>query len=516
MIWQTRVGDRLEVPAVGGLAEMFFGGGACAVVDTLIPVLLHVRTRQGKLLALVPNAAQVAFAKKRGRRNILLKARQLGMTTYIAARFFLGTMLREGTVSLQVAHSLESAQQIFRIVHRFYESLHPEIQRLYPLERANVREIAFLGMDSRYRVDTAGNENAGRGLTVNNLHCSEVALWPGRAEDTLGSLLASVPVDGVVEMESTPAGVGGMFHREWMLSVSGDSGFVPHFFPWWLEESYRRAVPGGGLGGLSEGEGMLRERYGLSDEQLQFRREMRAQFRDLAVQEFAEDANACFLASSRSVFDVVAIDARLGTVGEPAAVRGNGAEREFFAPEKDRDYVVAADVGEGVAGGDFSVAQVLDCKSGLQCLEYAGRIPIERFARDLVRLGRRYNNAVLAVERNNHGHAVLYALRHRHEYERIYAHRVGEGDLALGFPTTSVTKPQVAGALMAMLADGPEVFQSRWLLAEMRGFRYDESGAMGAPSGEHDDLVMAFGIGLVVRGMVRSPFLGSMGVGSGA
>ncbi len=53
----------------------------------------------------------------------MLKARQVGITTYIAARFFIQTITRPGTLTVQVAHSEESAEAIFKIVHRFWENL---------------------------------------------------------------------------------------------------------------------------------------------------------------------------------------------------------------------------------------------------------------------------------------------------------------------------------------------------------------------------------------------------------
>src|SRR3970040_2209459 len=104
--------------------------------------MVHIRDRRGTLIRLRPNAAQQQFARQRSERNIILKARQVGMTTYIAARFFLATILRPGTVTLQVAHSLESAQQIFRIVHRFLMHLpawtSKLVGRVVTTERSNV------------------------------------------------------------------------------------------------------------------------------------------------------------------------------------------------------------------------------------------------------------------------------------------------------------------------------------------------------------------------------------------
>ena len=83
--------------------------------------LLLVRTRDGWTAPLKANAAQRAFERRRGARNIVLKARQMGITTWAAARFFLKTITHPGTLTLEVAHTQEAAEEIFRIVHRFVD-----------------------------------------------------------------------------------------------------------------------------------------------------------------------------------------------------------------------------------------------------------------------------------------------------------------------------------------------------------------------------------------------------------
>ena len=83
--------------------------------------LLKVRTREGRTGALRANATQRSFEERRGQRNIVLKARQMGLTTWAAARFFLRTITRPGTLTLEVAHTQEAAEEIFRIVHRLLD-----------------------------------------------------------------------------------------------------------------------------------------------------------------------------------------------------------------------------------------------------------------------------------------------------------------------------------------------------------------------------------------------------------
>ena len=124
----------------------------------------------------------------------------MGLTTWAAARFFLEDHHPPGTLTLEVAHTQEAAEEIFRIVHRFLDCL-PEDLRKGPLKtsRANVRQIVFPEMDAQYRVVTAGDRNAGRGLTVQNLHCSELARWPGDPAETLAGIAGGAGAGGGVD-----------------------------------------------------------------------------------------------------------------------------------------------------------------------------------------------------------------------------------------------------------------------------------------------------------------------------
>src|SRR5580698_9645616 len=83
------------------------------LVFAMAEELLRVRDRAGLMQPLRANAVQRAFEKERGQRNIVLKARQMGVTTWIAARVFLKTITERGVLTVQVAHTREAAEGIF-------------------------------------------------------------------------------------------------------------------------------------------------------------------------------------------------------------------------------------------------------------------------------------------------------------------------------------------------------------------------------------------------------------------
>jgi hypothetical protein len=447
---------------------------------------LRVRDREGIEQPLVANFAQREFERERDQRNIVLKARQMGMTTWISARFFLKTITTPGTLTVQVVHTREAAESIFRIVQRFWDGM-PEEYKAGPLKRSrsNIRQMIFSQLDSEFRVVSAADGNAGRGLTIQNLHCSELSRWSGDARETLAGLRAALAPSGELVLESTPNGAYGCFYDEWQRA--GESGLKPHFLPWWMESSYVSTA----AENLSEDELALSGKHGLTPEQIGFRRSLERSYRGLRSQEFAEDPASCFRASGDCCFEIETIEQRLLQVGDPRQKRRNGALLIWLPKVDGKEYLIAADTAGGGSDGDYSAIQVIDLQTGMQCAELRERVRPVDLAEIAITLAREYNCAMIAVERNNHGHAVL---AHLGSYSNIYpAH--GEA----GFLTTSASKPRIIGRLAAMLVEQPALFFSRRLLGECRTFVNLQGGGTGAIAGAHDDCVMAMAIAQEVR-----------------
>ena len=464
--------------------------------EVLAASLLKVRNKRGRLVKLESNLAQQEFERKCGLRNIVLKARQMGISTWVAARFFLSTITRPGTLTVQVAHTQEAAEEIFRMVHRFVDNLPPDLRGgALRRSKSNRRQLVFPGLDSEYRVETAGDANAGRGLTIRNLHCSEVARWGANAPEVLASLRAAVPPGGEIVLESTPNGMGGCFYREWQKA--DETGYIRHFLPWWMDAGYRvDGELGEELleGGTSANEQRLMEDFGLTRGQIAFRRQMQHNFGERAAEEFAEDPATCFLTSGAAVFDTARIEARLHALGEPVERRENGRIQVWLPPARGRQYIAGVDPAGDGAGGDYACVQVVDRMSGLQCAELYGHYTPEELAAQAAKLGRDYNHALLVVERNNHGHAVLAMLERVERYEPLYRNR-----RYAGWVTTMLTRPTMLERFGAILVANPELFQSRRLLEECRSFVRCADGRIAAAEGGHDDAIMAMSMALAVR-----------------
>jgi hypothetical protein len=292
--------------------------------DAWIEEFLFIRSKIGEPKLIELNRVQREYARvclvEKSHKNIVLKARQVGITSYIAARFFVQTVTRKGALTMLVAHDRVAAEEIFRIVHRFWDHL-PDKIRMGPLKtsHSSARELVFPLLDSAFSV-TSADENSGRGRTIQNLHCTEVSRWGREGEEALTSLRAAGVPGGEIVLESTANGAWGSFYEEWQRAK--ETGYTQHFFPWWFEKSYRCDV--GPSFAMTPEEAELAAAHGLTPEQIAWRRQQWASLRGMAAQEFAEDAVACFRVSGECVFELVVVEKALEGVGEPVEVQDNG------------------------------------------------------------------------------------------------------------------------------------------------------------------------------------------------
>jgi hypothetical protein len=213
---------------------------------------LKIRPKAGGLANFQFNSAQrylhgqlEAQLKRRGRvRALVLKGRQMGISTLIAARFFHAVTNRRGCRARILAHRLDATDHLFGIVGRFFENCDPDLKP--HAAASNTKELFFDGLDSGYLVSSAGGKEIGRGDTVQLLHGSEVAFWPNASEhvEGLGQSIADAPGTEVI-LESTACGIGNLFHSLWVAAENGDSEFEPVFLPWSIHEEYRATPPAG-------------------------------------------------------------------------------------------------------------------------------------------------------------------------------------------------------------------------------------------------------------------------------
>ncbi len=185
---------------------------------------------------------------------------------------------------------------------------------------------------------------------------------------------------------------------------------------------------------------------------------------------------------------------RMRELQPPISTRMNGRLQIWYPAVAGRKYVIGVDTAGGGADGDAAAAQVVEMETGLQCAEFAGQMDPQEMAAAVATLAREYNQALVVVERNNHGHTVLAYLQGPEKYTNLYE----QGGMA-GWLTSSLTRPRMIAALGTLLSERTEMFHSARLLAECRTFIRLRHGGTGAAPGSHDDCVMAMAMAHAVR-----------------
>ena len=235
---------------------------------------LKVLNKQGDLVPFIWNKAQHYIhdrleeqrAQKGYVRALILKGRQQGCSTYVAARYYKRTSTRKGRRAFIVSHEEKSTTNLFAMVKR-YDDHNP----LAPSKKAsNAQELIFGRLDSGYKLATAGSKDVGRGNTAQMLHGSEFGFW-ANAQSHLAGLGNSIPLSEGTEiiLESTANGLGNAFHLMWQEAEAGRGEYIAIFVPWMWQEEYRLPVPDGFE--LSDQDEKYRLAYGLDLEQMAWR-----------------------------------------------------------------------------------------------------------------------------------------------------------------------------------------------------------------------------------------------------
>ena len=200
---------------------------------------LKVRSKSGSIQPLRLNRAQrhiherlEAQRQETGKvRALILKGRQQGCSTYVEGRYYWRVTHREGVRAFILTHKQEATDNLFGMVERFHLN-NPELVRPNT-GKSNAKELVFGGLDSGYRVGTAGAEGVGRSETIQYFHGSEVAYWK-HADSHMSGILQAVPEEDGTEiiLESTANGIGGLFYSMCRAAQRGDSEYQVIFLPW--------------------------------------------------------------------------------------------------------------------------------------------------------------------------------------------------------------------------------------------------------------------------------------------
>lgn len=211
--------------------------------------LYHIKDKNGKKILFEPNQEQESFYVGYHGRDIILKARQLGFTTFKMISDLDECLFSPNHSAGCICHNLDDAKDIFRNKIKFaYQNITEGQKELlrevgYELPKAvNDKDNAYVFSNgSSLKVSVSY-----RGGTLQSLHVSEFGKicrkFPHKAVEIVTGAFEAVGIDGDITLESTAEGREGYFYdycqNSRNLKEHTKLDFKFHFFPWHFRPEY--------------------------------------------------------------------------------------------------------------------------------------------------------------------------------------------------------------------------------------------------------------------------------------
>ncbi len=490
-------------------------------IKSFIEAFFKIKTKDGALVDLKLNNAQKRFYERikedfgnKPPRYIVLKARQLGMSTFTEALLTCLTITNHHSNALIVAHDAEGTRNIFDMTKRFIENMPEELK---PSQRySNAKELVFnredgKGLDSSIRVLTAGNKEGARSSTYRFVHLSELAFWTD-PETSMTAIMQTVPNDNqtLVVIESTANGYN-FFHDLWEKAERGENDFTPLFFPWFLDPSYKMKYDGFQL---TEYEEEIKAQFGLKNEQLAWRRWCIANNchgdERLFRQEYPITPEEAFILTGQGFFENDKILERLKHIPKPLrqgyfrydydglTIKNitwvddkAGAIKIYKEPTNDFTVLGGDTAGEG---SDFFTGHVLN-RQGEQAAVLRQQFDEDLYAKQIYCLASKYRS-LISLETNFSTFPVheLQRLNYPYLYVRQQYDVMKDSYVKrFGFQTNTRSRPEILANLKQIFREDLGLIKDEDTLKEALTF-VNINGKPQASEGQHDDLIMGLAI----------------------
>ncbi|MBI1215667.1 MAG: hypothetical protein GC185_07605 [Alphaproteobacteria bacterium] len=397
---------------------------------------LKIRTKNGRIEPLLLNAAQrhihqrlEAQLKNNGQvRAVILKGRQQGCSTYVAARFYWKVTHKKGLRAFILTHLEEASQRIHEIVRRFHDNCPPAVRP--HASQSSARALHFDRLDSGYAIGTAKSQGVGRAATLQYFHGSEVAYWTNAEAHVAGILQAVPDAPGTeVILESTAAGAEGLFYTLAMNAQAGKSAYELIFIPWFWQDEYRKTPPDD-FTPTPEEEAHARE-FGLDPAQLCWRRLKIAELGSLHVfrREYPASVKEAFTAD------------RPGALWQRDTIEKNRRDSADGLPLMKRVVVAVDPAVSSRAGSDETgivVAGLGTDDHAYVLADYSGRYTPLEWAQKVLEAYNRHDADRVVAEVNQGGELVEYTLRTLDSRIPYRAVRASRGKMARAEPVAAL------------------------------------------------------------------------------
>jgi hypothetical protein len=488
-----------------------------------IEYLLEIEDKQKNLVPMKLKYIQKQALLEMTGRDIIVKPSQVGFSSAVIGDWLLDTIINPGTVSVIISHEEFITQRLLLKAQAYYDHLQSRISSVPEMYHKSSNLKTFPSIHSSFYIGSARSAVFGRGETIHNLFCDEYAFWEEDAiERIMGPASQRVPITGRIVVGSTPNGEGNAFHELYIAAKEGidigKSVYTAHFYPWFLHEEYTLApdsefvLPGDNtvMLDLTDEEAMLVDNYGLTHDQIRWRRRKVAEFeslrhsgesRILFSQEYPEDDVSCFLTSGEMAYDSDLLNSMAKKCYTTKNIHETGA-KIWYPPEPNLRYVVACDVG--VAKQSETVITIIHVehdKDGREhikhCASLSGLIMPNAAAKLAKKLGWYYNRALITWDAASQGIAFgdeVNDYGHIYYREDLQSGRTGR---VPGWLTTPRTKLYMYDQITRMLPY--TTTHDINLISQLKNMRMidDKLVSVGL-----DDFHDSFGIALSCRGSI--------------
>lgn len=404
---------------------------------------------------------------EKNRFNIVLKSRQLGLSTLAAAYSVWLSIFRKDKNILIIATKLGVAQNFIKKVTFAINKL-PSWLLLPEISEKSLQRIAFSNGSQIKAIPTS--EDAGRSEALSLVIIDEAAFI--RNFDSIWtSIYSTLSTGGRGIILSTPNGVGDKYHELYTNAELGKNKLNPIKLLWDVHPE--------------------RDQKWFDEE-----------IKTMSTKQIAQELMCDFISSGNTFIDSDRLNELFQCIQTP--IEKSGPENGLWTweyPRLDTNYVIAADVSRGDSN-DYSTCQIINTKTSTVAAEFKGKLRPDQFAELLYDLGIRYNKAKLCPENNTFGYAVIMKLYDKNypnlwysneadKYEALYSN---EPKLhKIGFSTQGGSKNQILTKLEETIRNKKIIIKSSRLYDELKTFVVNGKRTE-ASKGNHDDLVMALAI----------------------
>jgi len=437
--------------------------------------------QKGKILfKLYPFQDKTLVQFKKHRYNMVLKSRQLGISTLVAGYALWLMLFHEDKNVLVIAINQMVAKNLVTKVRVMHDML-PGWIRSKTIED-NKMSLRFPNGSQIKAI--AATESAGRSESLSLLVIDEAA-FISNIESIWIASQQTLATGGEAIVLSTPNGVGNWFHKTWVDSEAGDNDFNTIKLKWNLhpdrDQSWR-------------------------DKQTEL----------LGADGAAAECDADFISSGNTVVHPSILKWYLDNIVEEP-IEKRGPENGLWVwekPDYTKSYMISVDVARGDAT-DYSAFHILEIDSLRQIAEFKAHITTTDLGHMLVNTATEYNNALLVIENASIGWAVIQTVIDRGYQNIYYSQKTNQFqdqhtqlykgldlklqmDMTPGFTNSSKTRPLLIEKLCEYTREKEVLIKSKRLIDELFVFIW-HNGKAQARQSYNDDLVLSYSIGLWTR-----------------